>query len=99
MSIKSDAAQAKNDYDRKLEVQILPPVSALKVKLTEVPKEVLAGEVFPVTIELANTGPNEITEIFLATCSPREVILKPESLHEMPLSIEKGEFFCIFQSE
>lgn len=88
--IKGEANQAKQDYDRKLEIQILPPVSALQVSFTDVPKEVLAGEVFPVLIELTNTGPYEVRDVYFATNSPRELIIEPESLKEMPLSIEKG---------
>ena len=85
-----DANQAKQDYDRKLEIQVLPPISALQVRITDVPKEVLAGEIFPISIELTNTGPNEIGEIYFGTNSPREIILEPETSKEMPLSIEKG---------
>lgn len=91
--IKSTSTQVKPDYDRKLEIQILPSVSALQVKFTEVPKEVLAGEVFPVDIELENTGPNEMSHIYIATNSPREFIIEPNGNHEMPLSILKGELF------
>lgn len=90
IQIKSDAIQAKQDYDRKLEIQVLPPISAFQVRITDVPKEVLTGEVFPVTIELTNTGPNEVGEVYFGTDSPRELIFSPESLNEMPLSIEKG---------
>lgn len=90
--IKGDSNPGKRDYDRKLEIQVLPPISALKVRFSEVPKEVLAGEVFPITVELSNTGPNNIKEIFLATNSPKELILKSESSDKiaLPLSIEKG---------
>lgn len=89
--IKAEAnQQAKQDYDRKLEIQILPPISALQVRFTEVPKEVLAGEVFPVSIELTNTGPNDIQDVYFATNSPRELIFEPKTLKDMPLSIEKG---------
>lgn len=88
--IKQEPNQTKQDYDRKLEIQILPAMSALTAKFTDVPKEVLAGEVFPVTIELKNTGPNEIGDVYITTNSPRELILEPKSLIDMPLSIQKG---------
>lgn len=89
--IKAEANQAaKQDYDRKLEIQILPPISALEVSFTDVPKEVLAGEVFPVSIELTNKGPNEVCDVYFATNSPRELIFEPQTLKDMPLSIEKG---------
>lgn len=89
--IKPEANQpAKQDFDRKLEIQILPAISALQVRFTDVPKEVLAGEVFPISIEITNTGPNEISEVYIATNSPRELILEPKTIIGMPLSVEKG---------
>jgi trafficking protein particle complex subunit 8 len=94
--IKLEAHQSKQDYDRKLEIQILPQMSALKVTFTDVPKEVLAGEVFPVFIELINSGPNEIGDIFIATNSPREFLIEPKTLIDMPLSIQKGLKTCSF---
>lgn len=88
--IKLEQNQVKQDYDRKLEIEILPPISALQVRFSEVPKEVLAGEVFPVSIELTNTGPNDIGDVYFATNSPRELILEPSTIIDMPLSIQKG---------
>ncbi|CRL02155.1 CLUMA_CG015335, isoform A [Clunio marinus] len=81
--------QVKSDYDRKLEIQILPPTSALQVRFSDVPKEVLAGEVFPVTMEVNNTGLNDINDLFIATNSPKEMILEPKTIVDLPLSIEK----------
>lgn len=95
--IKSELNQVKQDYDRKLEIEILPPVSSLQVKFSDVPKDVLlSGEVFPVTIELLNTGPNEIGHVYIATNSPRELILDPKTIIDLPLSIEKGTFEIFF---
>lgn len=91
IAIKLEPNQTKQDYDRKLEIQILPPISALTAKFTAVPKEVLAGEVFPISIELKNTGPNEIGDVYITTNSPRELILEPKTLIDMPLSIQKGK--------
>lgn len=88
--IKGDEKQVKKDYDRKLEIQILPPVSALQVRFSEVPKEVFAGEVFPVSIELTNTGPNDVVDVYFGTNSPRELILESKSSNDMPLSFAKG---------
>lgn len=90
--IKSDEKQPKTkpDYDRKLEIEILPPISSLQVKFSNVPKEVLAGEVFPLNIEMTNVGTNEICDVFVATNSPRDFIIEPETIVEMPLSIQKG---------
>lgn len=95
-AIKAEASHAKQDYDRKLEIQILPPISALQVKFTDVPKEVLAGEVFPVSIELTNNGPNDVRDVYFATNSPRELIFEQESVNDIPLSIEKGLNLFLF---
>lgn len=95
--IKMDSTSVKQDFDRKLEIQILPPISALQVKFSDVPKEVLGGEVFPVSIELLNTGPNVISDIYVATNSPKHLIFEPATLIEMPLSIEKGEVYISFR--
>lgn len=92
ISIKLEPNQVKQDYDRKLEIEILPAVSALQVKFTEVPKEVLAGEIFPVSIELFNAGPNDIVDVYISNNSPRELVIEPKTIHEMPLSIMKGLF-------
>lgn len=90
MYIKGDVNQIKTNYDRKLEIQILPSLSALQVRCSEVPKEVLAGEVLPLLIEITNTGPNEVRQIYLGTDCPRDILFEPELFHDMPLSIEKG---------
>lgn len=87
--IKNDGNQAGTDYDRKLEVQILGPATALQMKITEIPKEVLGGEVFPIDIELTNVGSNEVSDVFIATSSPKEFLLEPKYSEELPLSIDK----------
>lgn len=87
--IKNESNQINSDYDRKLEVQILAPTPALQMKITEIPKEVLGGEVFPIDIELTNTGSSEISDVFIATSSPRNFLLDPEHFNDLPLSIEK----------
>lgn len=77
------------DYDRKLEIQVLPPVSALHVRFTSIPKEVLTGEIFPITITLTNVGPNEIRDVFMITDNPRLFTVDPQSNSDIPLSVEK----------
>jgi trafficking protein particle complex subunit 8 len=79
----------KNEYDRKLEIQILPSVSALHIRFTSVPKEVLAGEIFSISLTLTNVGDNEIHDVYLCTDCPRLIIIDPENNNEIPLSIEK----------
>lgn len=80
---------SKNEYDRKLEIQILPAVSALHVRFTSVPKEVLAGEIFQISMTLKNVGENEIQDVYLVTDNPRLFIVDPENNNEIPLSVEK----------
>jgi len=89
IALKESSQGAKVDYDRKLEIQILPPTSALKVTFSKVPREVLAGEIFPITIEIVNSGPNPIDDLYIATNSPKELII--DSHTSLPLSVEKGQ--------
>lgn len=91
--LKGENAIAKQKMDPKLEIQILSPISALQIKFSDIPKEVLGGEIFPIAIELLNAGPNLISDVYMVTDSPRNVIIEPKVLTEMPLSIEKGRFF------
>lgn len=88
--LKVDALKAdstKQDYDRKLEIQIIPPTSALQARVTEFPKEVLAGEIFEASVEIKNSGQTPISDIYIASNSPKEFII--DYNHGMPLSIEK----------
>lgn len=80
---------AKKDYDRKLEIQVLPSVSALHVRFTSIPKEVLNGEIFPITITLTNVGSNEIDDVYMITDNPRLFTIDPQSNSDIPLSLEK----------
>lgn len=88
----SGGGGVSKDYDRKLEIQILPPTTALQARVTEFPKEVLAGEIFEASIEIRNAGKYPISDVYIASNSPREFIVDYNNNHIMPLSIEKGEF-------
>lgn len=79
------------DYDRKLEIQILPPTTALQACITEFPKEVLAGEIFEAFIEIKNAWKFPISDIYVASNSPKEFIVDYNNTNDMPLSIAKGE--------
>lgn len=86
--LKSDG----KDYDRKLEIQILPPATALHVRVTEFPKEMVAGEILEASMEIKNVGKYPISDIFMSFDSPKELIIDYEGKNDtMPLSIEKGE--------
>ncbi|KAG5681973.1 hypothetical protein PVAND_011372 [Polypedilum vanderplanki] len=87
--IKSDIIQAKQDYDRKLEIQILPPATALSVRFTELPREVLSGEIFKAKVEIHNSGNYPISDIYIASNCPKELIIKSNNAEELPLSLAK----------
>lgn len=92
--LKTEANQVKQDYDRKLEIEILPQTTALQVRITEFPKEVLSGEIFEASIEIRNDSNHPIADIYIATNSPKEIIINPHN--ETPLSIAKGRDKKIF---
>lgn len=94
--VKIETNPPKMDYDRKLEIQILPPSTAMQVRVTEFPKEVLAGEIFEALIEICNSGHCPISEIYIASDSPKELIIKSSENVEIPLSFVKGNNLIIF---
>ena len=90
--MKPDAPTAVDkplQYDRKLEIQVLPPASALHVSFSLVTREVIAGEIIPITIHLTNAGNDNLSDIYAATETPRW-ILGDLNGQELPLSILKG---------
>jgi uncharacterized membrane protein len=86
--IKMDNTSQKQDYDRKLEIQILPPATSIQASVTDLPKEVLCGEIFEASLEIYNSGDTPISDVYISTNSPREIIL---NTLDMPLSIAKGK--------
>lgn len=76
-------------FDRKLEILVLPPAPALHVSFTPIPQEVLAGEIIPIIVNLTNTGANAIHDIYAATEYPRW-ILGDVNGQELPLSVLRG---------
>lgn len=89
MPVKIESNPTKQDYDRKLEIQILPSCTAMKVRFTEFPKEALTGEIFEASIEIYNSGNSPISEIYIASNSPKELIVKASENCEIPLSFAK----------
>lgn len=77
-------------FDRKLELEVLPPAPALHVQFSSVPSEVIAGEVIPVTVTLTNSGTAPLSDIYAASETPRWVL--GDDL-ELPLSVLKGTKF------
>lgn len=73
-------------YDKKLEISVLPPVSALHVSFSNVPDEVIAGEIIPITVHLTNSGSDPLGSLFAATESPRWVLGELDG-QELPLSL------------
>lgn len=77
-------------FDKKLELIVLPPAPALHIAFTPIPQELLAGEIIPITVNLANGGAEPLTDIHVATEDPRW-ILGDVSGHELPLSLLRGK--------
>lgn len=93
--IRSDApatAAKPTQFDKKLEITVLPPVSALHVQFSPIPAEVIAGEIIPITVTLTNAGADALGDIYAAVESPRW-ILGDLTAQELPLSVLKGN--CI----
>lgn len=92
ITIKPDVPSAADkplQFDKKLELSILPPAPALHVSFSPIPIEVLAGEIIPVTVNLMNAGAQALTDIFVASEYPRW-ILGDITRQELPLSILRG---------
>lgn len=85
-------------FDKKLELVVLPPAPALHISFTPIPQELLAGEIIPVTVNLTNAGAEALTDIYVAAEDPRW-ILGDISGQELPLSLLRGKYLhlSIFQ--
>ncbi|XP_053684049.1 trafficking protein particle complex subunit 8 isoform X2 [Sabethes cyaneus] len=73
-------------FDRKLEIEVLPPAPALHVSFSQTPVEVLAGEVIPIKINMTNAGISVLSDIYICIENPRYVLVNPEE-SEIPLSV------------
>jgi hypothetical protein len=73
-------------FDKKLEIEILPPAPALHVSFSQTPTEVLAGEILPITVNLTNAGVSVLNDIYICIENPRFVLVNPEE-SEIPLSV------------
>uniref|UniRef100_A0A1Y9HER4 Uncharacterized protein n=1 Tax=Anopheles funestus TaxID=62324 RepID=A0A1Y9HER4_ANOFN len=75
-------------FDRKLEIEILPPAPALHVSFSRAPMEVLAGEVIPIKMNMTNAGVSVLNDIYVCIDNPRYVLLNPNEA-DIPLSIRR----------
>lgn len=83
-------------YDKKLEINVLPPAPALNVSFSEIPQDVLAGEIIPITIHLINSGFVPINEIYVATENPRWLLCDiNDADQELPLSVLRSIYIYI----
>lgn len=90
--IKLDTPKAVDrptQYDKKLEITVLPPASSLQVQFSAMPQEVIAGEVIPVQLTLTNAGGDTLSDIYVSSETPRW-ILGDLNGQQLPLSILKG---------
>lgn len=91
---KAYAADRSVQFDNKLNIEILPPAPSLHVSFSQVPTDVLIGEIIPVTLSLRNAGNAFIDSIFLGCDNPRYMTISNGGA-ELPLSILRGEWGII----
>ncbi|XP_055625698.1 trafficking protein particle complex subunit 8 [Toxorhynchites rutilus septentrionalis] len=73
-------------FDRRLEIEVLPPAPALHVSFSPCPVEVLAGEIIPIKFNMTNAGVNVLSDIYICVDNPRYALINPDE-SELPLSI------------
>ncbi|XP_058458900.1 trafficking protein particle complex subunit 8 [Malaya genurostris] len=73
-------------FDRKLEIEVLPPAPALHVSFSQSPLEVLAGEVIPIKVHMTNAGVSVLSDIYICIENPRYVLVNLAET-DVPLSI------------
>ncbi|XP_067647513.1 trafficking protein particle complex subunit 8 [Eurosta solidaginis] len=74
--------------DSKLNIKIRPAVPSMSVSFTQLPRNLMAGEILPVTVTLRNSGIVPIEQIYLCCDQPRWITLT-EVDTDVPLSILK----------
>lgn len=84
-------AEKPVQFDKKLELTILPPAPALHILFSPIPQDLLAGEIIPVTVNLTNAGTETLTDIYVVAEDPRWV-LGDITGNELPLSLLKGKY-------
>ncbi|XP_035788395.1 trafficking protein particle complex subunit 8-like [Anopheles albimanus] len=76
-------------FDRKLEIEILPPAPALHVSFSRAPTEVVAGEIIPISMNLTNAGVSGLNDIYVCIDNPRYVLIDTSEAADIPLSIRR----------
>lgn len=61
------------------------------MSFTQIPVEVLAGEIIPITVYLTNAGAESLNDIWVVADEPRWILGELNS-QELPLSLLRGEF-------
>ncbi|XP_036342212.1 trafficking protein particle complex subunit 8-like [Rhagoletis pomonella] len=74
--------------DNKLSIKVTPSVPAMSVSFSQLPTNLVAGEILPVTVTLRNSGIVPIEDVYLCCDQPRRLTLMDGDL-EVPLSILK----------
>lgn len=74
-------------YDKRREVEVLDAAPAMVISFSEIPLEVLAGELIPITMQYTNCGVGEITDLYMAFEHPRNFLTESSSSSELPLSL------------
>ncbi|XP_055602225.1 trafficking protein particle complex subunit 8 [Uranotaenia lowii] len=89
LPIRTNAKDNKQlQFDKKLEIEVLPPAPALHVSFSQCPTELLAGEVVPIKIHMTNAGVSALNDIYICIDAPRYVLVNPKE-SEIPLSIRR----------
>lgn len=87
MPIRNEHPNQPIQFDRKLELEVLPPAPALHVQFSSVPTEVIAGEIIPIAVTLTNSGTTPLANIYAASETPRWAL---GNECDLPLSVLKG---------
>lgn len=74
-------------YDKRLEIEVQNAAPALAISFSEIPKEVLAGELIPITMQYTNCGASEIPDLYMAYEHPRNFLVDGRGNAELPLSL------------
>lgn len=74
-------------YDKRLEIQVFDAAPALAISFSEIPSEVLAGELIPITMQFTNCGVSDISDLYMAFEHPRNFLVESSHNAELPLSL------------
>jgi len=69
-----------------LNIEILPPAPALQIQFSQIPNDILAGEIIPININMTNSGSSVITDVYISCENPRWLLINSDT-SDLPLSI------------